>query len=188
MDRNIVSARPHSAELRHLQRKFPARSTAQAATGRARGASPGELLLLLLGTWAASWAALLSLSSWLRWAWSRGLRPPVARAEAGETPSAGTKRLDLPIATRWSLISFARGESRVARLPASSRPKAQSTPPTAQHLSNTRWHRSARAKPEPPLACVFSGLLRPRRKGANRLSRRRFIRARPGLGAQNGRG
>jgi hypothetical protein len=68
MDHNIVSERLSSTELRDLQRRLPppARSAGEAATGQFRGASPSGLLLLLLGFWAASWATLVSLSSWLR--------------------------------------------------------------------------------------------------------------------------
>src|SRR5438128_997722 len=67
MDRNNVSERLCSAE-RHelLRRRLPARSVGGAATGQARGASPAGLLLLLLGVWAASWATLASLTSWVR--------------------------------------------------------------------------------------------------------------------------
>ena len=64
MDRNVVSERLSSAELRRLPPT--ARSVGEAATEQARGASPAGLLLLLLGVWAASWATLVSLSSWLR--------------------------------------------------------------------------------------------------------------------------
>src|SRR5262249_13062704 len=49
-----------------FSKNFPCRPTALAAAGRAGGASPAGMLLLLLGPWAASWAALVSLSSWLR--------------------------------------------------------------------------------------------------------------------------
>jgi hypothetical protein len=67
MDRNIASERLCSAELRDLQRRLPARSSlGRAAAEQARRASPAGLLLLLLGVWAASWATLVSLSSWLR--------------------------------------------------------------------------------------------------------------------------
>jgi hypothetical protein len=65
MDRNNVPEPLGSAERRNLQRKSPARSVGEAAAGPARGASPAMLLVLLLGVWAASWATLVSLSSWL---------------------------------------------------------------------------------------------------------------------------
>jgi hypothetical protein len=68
MDRNIVSEPLYAAELRNLRRKLPlpARSVSRAATGQSRGPSPAGPLLLLLGSWAASWATLVALSSWLR--------------------------------------------------------------------------------------------------------------------------
>jgi len=66
MDRNIVSEPLYPAEQPDLQRKSPAWSVGAAARGQASGASPAGLLLLLLGVWAASWATLVSLSSWLR--------------------------------------------------------------------------------------------------------------------------
>jgi hypothetical protein len=68
MDRNILSDRPHCAELRYFQQKLPlpARTIYAAATGKPEGASALGLLLLLR-TWMASWAVLVSSSSsWLR--------------------------------------------------------------------------------------------------------------------------
>lgn len=67
MDRDIASETRRSAEQHSLQRKPPlsARSPSVAAARHAgEGLAVG--LLLLFGAWTASWAVLVSLSSWLR--------------------------------------------------------------------------------------------------------------------------
>ena len=67
MDRDIVSERRDSAKLRYLQGRLPlpARSPSVAAARQANGSSAIGLFLMF-GAWAASWAVLVSLSSWLR--------------------------------------------------------------------------------------------------------------------------
>jgi hypothetical protein len=64
MDQNFLSERPNSAEQRDLQHRSP--PSARLAYGTARRASATGLLLMSLGVWAAMWAALATLSSWLR--------------------------------------------------------------------------------------------------------------------------
>lgn len=68
MDRNFLSGLLYFGEHLGLQRRLPpsARSVYEAAPGRIRRASATRLLLLSLGVWAASWATLASLSSWLK--------------------------------------------------------------------------------------------------------------------------
>jgi hypothetical protein len=67
MDQDIGSEPRHSAELRYLQEKLllPARSPSVAAAQQTNGSSASGLYMLL-GAWAASWAILVSLSSWLK--------------------------------------------------------------------------------------------------------------------------
>ena len=68
MDRKFASTRRYSAAPSAFQHRSPlsARSIYEAAGGQTRGTSSAGLLLLSLGVWAAVWAALASLSSWLR--------------------------------------------------------------------------------------------------------------------------
>jgi hypothetical protein len=68
MDSEFASPRLRSAEHRNPQHRSPqsSRPVYEAATARAKGASPVRLLLLSLGVWAAIWATLKSLSSWLK--------------------------------------------------------------------------------------------------------------------------
>jgi hypothetical protein len=67
MDRDIASETRRSAEWHSLQWRPPlsARSPS-VAVARHAGEGSAVGLLLLFGAWAASWAVLLSLSSWLR--------------------------------------------------------------------------------------------------------------------------
>jgi len=68
MDRNCASARLYSAVPPHNHHRSPThiRPVDEAARGLASGTSAAGLLLLSLGVWAAVWAILASLSSWLR--------------------------------------------------------------------------------------------------------------------------
>ena len=68
MERQFASARLYSAVPLDLQhRSLPsALSVYEAAGGQTMGTSSAGLLLLSLGVWVAVWAALASLSSWLR--------------------------------------------------------------------------------------------------------------------------
>jgi len=67
MDRGIVSDSRHSAELRYLQGRLPlpARSPSVAAARQIIGSSATSVFLLF-GAWAATWAVIVSLLSWLR--------------------------------------------------------------------------------------------------------------------------
>ena len=68
MDSKSASARLYSAEHPDLQHRLPGsvQSAYEAAIGAPGRASAARLLLLSLGVWAAIWAILRSLSSWLK--------------------------------------------------------------------------------------------------------------------------
>ena len=68
MDRNCVPARLYSAVPPQYQHRSPThiRPVNEAVSGPTNGTSAAGLLLLSLGVWAAVWATLASLSSWLR--------------------------------------------------------------------------------------------------------------------------
>lgn len=68
MDRKFASARLYSAAPSDLLHRSPpfARSVYEAAGEQTGGTTSAGLLLLSLAIWAAPWAALASLSSWLR--------------------------------------------------------------------------------------------------------------------------
>jgi hypothetical protein len=68
MDREFAFSRLYFATPSDLQHRLPpsARPTHWAADGHIKGTSAGGLLVLSLGVWAAIWAALASVSSWLR--------------------------------------------------------------------------------------------------------------------------
>jgi hypothetical protein len=68
MNREFASARLYSFVPPDLQHRFPpsARSLYETVWRETEGTSSARLLLLSLGVWAAVWAALASLSAWLR--------------------------------------------------------------------------------------------------------------------------
>jgi len=68
MDSKSASARLYSAENPDLRHRLPGfvQSAHEADVGRPGTASAAPLLLLSLGVWAAVWAILESLSSWLK--------------------------------------------------------------------------------------------------------------------------
>ena len=68
MDRKCASARIYSAVPPHNRHRSPNHiwSADEAAGGPTRETSAAGLLLLSLEIWAAVWATLASLSSWLR--------------------------------------------------------------------------------------------------------------------------
>jgi len=68
MDSKSASARLYPAEHPDLRHRLPGfvQSAYEADVGRPGRASVGRLLLLSLGVWAAIWAILQSLSSWLK--------------------------------------------------------------------------------------------------------------------------
>ena len=68
MDSKSAPPRRYSAERSDPQHRLPGsvQSAYEAATGLPGRASAVRLLLLSLGVWAAIWATLKSLSSWLK--------------------------------------------------------------------------------------------------------------------------
>jgi len=67
VDGKLVSARLYTAEHQEFQRPaLAAARLAFEASPRERRASAVGLLLVSFGVWAAVWAGLASLSSWLR--------------------------------------------------------------------------------------------------------------------------
>jgi hypothetical protein len=68
MDSKAASGRPYSAEHPDPQDRLPGsvQPAYEAAIGAPGRESAARLLLLSLGVWAAIWAILRSLSSWLK--------------------------------------------------------------------------------------------------------------------------